>query len=112
MLRNRFTPPCGFDIATTTVQGDGLASITYWGYRLVVHPDGSHFVHETYYDAREGVMGIAREAARPCGDTVDDVRGELERMQEGLAEPHLRYLDFDPDALAGGDGAAGHPVQP
>ena len=108
MLRNPFTPPCGFDLATTTVvTAEGLAAIAYWGYRLVVHPDGTCFVHETYYDAREGVLGIAQEPARPCGDAVGDVRDELERMNEGLSEPPLRFLDFATAAPTGasGDGA-------
>ena len=85
MLRNPFTPPCGFDISTTSVEGD-LSAITLWGYRLVTHPDGACFIHETYYDEREGLLGIAREPARPCGDTAEDVRDELRRMEEGLAE--------------------------
>lgn len=113
MLRNAFTPPCGFDLATTTVADPHeLASISYWGYRAVVHPDGSCFVHETYYDDREGILGIAREPARPCGDTVEDVQDELDRMEEGLAEQPLRYLDFatdEPPAGAAGDGAGGAP---
>ena len=98
MLRNAFTPPCGFDLATTTVvTPDGLAQISYWGYRLVVHPDGACFVHETYYDVREGLLGIARQPARPCGDTAADVRDELERMNEGLTEAPLRFLDYATD---------------
>ena len=112
MLRNAFTPPCGFDLATTTVATqEGLGAIAYWGYRLVLHPDGSCFVHETYYDGREGLLGIAREPARPCGDTAGDVRAELERMKEGLAEPPLRLLDYAPSAVGStGDGARGEPT--
>lgn len=98
MLRNAFTPPCGFDLATTTVAtASGLAAISYWGYRLVVHPDGACFLHETYYDTREGLLGIARQPARPCGDSASDVRAELARMEEGLAESSLRFLDFATD---------------
>ena len=98
MLRNAFTPPCGFDLATTTVAtASGLAAIAFWGFRVVVHPDGACFVHETYYDAREGLLGIAREAARPCGDTPAHIRDTLGRMNEGLAETPLRFLDFAPD---------------
>ena len=109
MLRNDFTPPCGFDISTTTVDGaDGMAAIAYWGYRLVVHPDGSCFVHETYYDGQEGLLGIARAPARPCGETAADVHDELSRMEEGLAEPTLRLLDYAPEPEGtGGDGASG-----
>ena len=112
MLRNAFTPPCGFDLSTTTVaSADGLSAIAYWGYRLVLHPDGSHFVHETYYDAREGLLGIARTPARPCGDSAGDVRDELARMGEGLSEPALRLLDFTPEPEgASGDGASGEPA--
>lgn len=107
MLRNPFTPPCGFDIATTSVTGD-LSAIAYWGYRLVAHADGSCFVHETYYDAREGVLGIAREPARPCGDSGAEVGAELDRMKEGLAESSLRFLDYVvTPKRASGDGADG-----
>jgi hypothetical protein len=110
MLRNVFTPPCGFDLSTTTVAtSDGLAAISFWGYRLVVHPDGTCFVHETYYDQREGILGIARAAARPCGDDTSAVLDELERMEEGLREPPLRMLDYVDDAPVGGDGASGLP---
>ena len=112
MLRNAFTPACGFDISTTTVDGTpGLSKISFWGYRLVVHPDGTCFVHETYYDDREGILGIARAPARPCGETDADVREELKRMEEGLGEPSLRFLDYVPDTSRGasGDGSTGAP---
>ena len=113
MLRNAFTPACGFDISTTTVSGTpGLAGISFWGYRLVVHPNGTCFVHETYYDEREGILGIARTPARPCGDKADDVQSELTRMAEGLSEPALRFLDFTTGEAASGtsgDGSSGQP---
>jgi hypothetical protein len=111
VLRNTFTPPCGFDLATTTVStGEGLAAIVFWGYRLVSHPDGSCFIHETYYDHREGILGIAREPARPCGPSAADVKDELTRMEEGLGESTLRLLDFVvTPSTAGGDGSSGAP---
>lgn len=110
MLRNAFTPPCGFDLVTTTVaSSEGLGAIAFWGYRLVTHPDGTCFVHETYYDKREGILGIARQPARPCGDTTQEVADELARMSEGLSEPPLRYLDYAAETpqSTGGDGADG-----
>ena len=113
MIRNPFTPPCGFDLATTTVRDPhDLDAIAYWGYRLVVHPDGTCFLHETYYDGREGLLGIAREPARPCGDTPTDVQEELDQMAKGLSEPPLRYLTFATDEAppgASGDGAGDVP---
>ena len=106
MLRNSFAPPCGFDLSTTTIRlPSKLAEISYWGYRLVVHPGGDCFVHETYYDVREGILGIAREPARPCGDTASEVQEELVLMEKGLNEPSLRYLDYASEDLP--DGTAG-----
>lgn len=111
MLRNPFTPPCGFDLSTTTVDTpEGLAAIVTWGYRLLVHPDGTCFIHETYYDGREGILGIAREAARPCGDDIGDVEEELLLMQQGLTERPLRFMDFvATPKTASGDGSSGAP---
>lgn len=111
MLRNPFTPPCGFDLTTTTVNSPkGLAAIDSWGYRLVVHPDGTCFLHETYYDQREGILGIARAVAHPCGDDAAAVREELALMSEGLAERALRYLDFvETPETSSGDGTSGVP---
>ena len=109
MVRSTFTPPCGFDISTTTIEhASGLAAISYWGYRAVIHPDGSFFLHETYYDEREGILGIARAPARPCGETVADVREEMAQMTQGLDEPALRYTDFDRGVpeTASGDGTS------
>lgn len=114
MVRSTFTPPCGFDISTTTVESEsGIASISFWGYRVVVHPDGSFFLHETYYDDREGILGIARAPARPCGDTVTEVRDGMSQMLEGLGEPALRYSDYDKGVpeTASGDGAGGGPPE-
>lgn len=108
MVRNQFTPPCGFDLSTTTIDTQReLSEISYWGYRLVCHSEDACFVHETYYDAREGVLGIAREPARPCGETVEEVRLELRLMEDGLAEPMLNLSDFEGETPAGasGDGA-------
>ncbi len=100
-------------MSTTVATPEGLASISFWGYRLIVHPDGTCFVHETYYDDREGILGIAREPARPCGEAASDVHDELQRMEEGLQEPPLRFLDYATPAPsgAGGDGAGGEPPQ-
>ena len=80
----------------------------------MVHPSGSCFVHETYYDGKEGILGIATEPARPCGDTAGDVADELSRMAEGLGESPLRYLDYVAEMSAGssGDGAGGSPPIP
>lgn len=92
-----FTPPCGLDIAATTIAAGDMARISYWGYRLVVHDGGVCFVHEAYYDDREGLLGVALAPARPCADSPEELRAELDLMGEALAEPSLRYADFAED---------------
>lgn len=95
MSRHQFTPPCGFDIATTTVaETHDLGAIVYWGYRLVIHPSGTLFIHETYYNKQEAVLGFAASPARPCGDSETEVKTELDLMLEGLKEPVLRYTEY------------------
>lgn len=118
MPRRHFTPPCGFDISHSTVRDRDISDIAFWGYRLVVHPNGTHFIHETYYDAREGILGVALTPARPCGDTPAEVREGWEPMLEAFAEPPLRYAAFTSPGTAygryadepfGGDGHTGTP---
>lgn len=107
MARHQFTPPCGFDLQTTTITGHEISAIHFWGYRLVLHPDGSHFVHEAYYGVDEGLLGIASVPARPCGDTPEEVREELHLMEEALTEPTLALLAFSANGKAGGSGPGG-----
>jgi hypothetical protein len=94
MTRHAFTPPCGFDLAATTIRDlDDLEAIATWGYRLVEHPDGTLFVHEAYYDRDGALLGFATPPTRPCGESVEVIREELGWMQEALEEPALRYAD-------------------
>ena len=93
MLRDAFTPPCGFATATVAT-APGLSAIMFWGYRLIVHPDGSCFLHKTYYDGREGSRGSRRGRAATTRRT--SVR-RSSRTSEGLAEASLRFLNVAVD---------------
>ena len=95
MARHAFNPPCGFDLAATTIEDlEDVARIASWGYRLVLHPDGTLFLHEAYYDEGEALLGFATPPTRLCGETVETIREELRWMREALDEPPLRYADF------------------
>jgi len=95
MARHAFVPPCGFDIAATTIRDLAvLDRIAFWGYRLVLHPDATLFVHEAYYEADESLLGFASAPTRLCGESVEVVREELRRMEEALHEPVLSYGDY------------------
>jgi hypothetical protein len=97
--RATFTPPCGLDIAATTIADAGMmARIAEWGYRLIIHDDGTHFVHEAYYDAAGALLGFALAPARPCAANPAELRAELDMMAEALDEEPIRYADFAEEA--------------
>lgn len=96
MSRLPFDPSCGLDISTTTIRRlEDIATINYWGYRVVKHGDeGVLFIHEAYYDYREGLLGIAKRPASPCGDTREELEENLELITQALNEPFLDFADF------------------
>jgi hypothetical protein len=97
MSRLPFDPDCGLDIASTTIrQLDQIATIQYYGYRVVQHPEGTYFVHEAYYDHDEALLGIASEPAHVCADTLDDLNAVHRAMADGLREPILSLADHLP----------------
>jgi len=90
MSRLPFDPDCGLDIATTTIRNlADIATIEYYGFRVIQHPGGVHYIHEAYYDYREGLLGVARKPAEPCADSLDALGDVLELMDDALREPIL-----------------------
>ncbi len=96
MSRLTFNSSCGLDISSTTIrQLEDIATINYWGYRVVKHgKKGILFVHEAYYDHREGLLGIANEPAAACGDTREELEENIELITQALNEPVLDYEDY------------------
>lgn len=95
MSRLPFNPDCGLDIATTTIRElADLATIRYFGYRVVRHPSGSYYIHEAYYDYREGLLGVAQKPSEVCADSTELLAEVLEQMQDALREPVLDYEDL------------------
>lgn len=93
MSRSPYDPDCGLDIASTTIREFAdFATIEYFGYRLVRHPEGVIYVHEAYYDYREALLGIARKPASPCADSVEALREVIDQINDALREP---ILDLD-----------------
>ena len=109
MSRKLFTPPCGFDLADTTIATlADVTSIAYWNYRVIRHADGTLYLHEAYYDRREGILGVARAPTSPCSDGLDQLRTEVGELLDALREPVLDFADVDgtfEDYSPGGDGA-------
>jgi hypothetical protein len=90
MHRRPFNPDCGLDIATTTIRDvESLSAIRTYGYRVVLHPDGVHFIHESYYDSEGQLLGVAQKPAEPCADTLLELKMVLEDMMDALEQDIL-----------------------
>ena len=69
--------------------------MTTWNYR-VVENEGSFAIHEAYYDDAGNVTNITVEAVAPLGDSLEELRADLEKFCQALAAPVLPY-----EAVAG-----------
>lgn len=65
-----------------------------WNYRVVKRKrmgEEWYAIHEVYYDA-QGTPETATELAiDPGGNTLDELRSELEHMLKAVSEPVLNY---------------------
>ena len=74
-----------------------------WNYR-VVHKDvkgcddddAVFAIHEAYYTDEEA-PGITLRPVAPIGNTLEELRAELQHMLTALDQPTLEYKDYDPD---------------
>ena len=72
-----------------------------WNYRIIkeVVPGfgeelvDAYGVHEVYYDA-EGKPTMCSEAIQPYGETLDELKVDLERMMEAFEKPVLDMVQF------------------
>ena len=68
-----------------------------WNYRLVkTVVDGEPFyaIHEAYYDIDDDkATHITENPVAARGDSIDDVKWALERMQAALEKPPLMFVN-------------------
>jgi len=50
-------------------------------------------IHEVYYDDNDDIEGFTEDAIAPCGETIEELRQELQRMLDCLDKPLLIYED-------------------
>lgn len=64
-----------------------------WNYRIIDRADG-YYIYEVYYtnDGRKDAFSL--EPMYPYGDTLDELRSDLEYMQAALDKPILLYEDL------------------
>lgn len=72
-----------------------------WNFRVLRRTVGHEVIygiHEVYYDDAGTPRSCSSDAIEPYGDTVDDLRQELQHMVAALDEPVLDYdTDFPED---------------
>jgi len=52
-------------------------------------------IHEVYYDKDGNIDGYTKDAIAPGGNTIDELRTELERMLKCLDKSVLEYQEDD-----------------
>lgn len=68
-----------------------------WNYRIVKHVgrfDEYYQIHEAYYDKGDKAHSITRDATKPIGDTVTELKADLKAMLKAFDKPVLNYDDF------------------
>lgn len=66
----------------------------HWNYR-VVEKSGSFSVHEAFYDdGVETPHSITENEMSPYGETLEELKEDLEHYLEAFEKPVLQYKDF------------------
>lgn len=60
-----------------------------WDHRVMRREDGFLEIHEVYYEGEK--VSWTENATYPCGETLEEVRLDLERMLRCLEKPILDY---------------------
>ena len=60
-----------------------------------------YYIHEAYYDKENRVNSISLNPLEPHGDTVEDLKKDLELMLEAFNKPILDFKTaIDPEAIS------------
>lgn len=63
----------------------------FWNHRVVFHPDHKFYaVHEVFYKNGEA-WGYTVDGDTPMGETVEELKEDLQRMLKCLEKPVLTY---------------------
>lgn len=73
-----------------------------WNYRVVrknvymgktIAPEVQYGIHETYYSG-DKPTAITTDHMRPYGETLEELKSDLEKMVAALEKPVLNWEDF------------------
>lgn len=60
-----------------------------WEYRVIEH-DGMFTIHEVYYNDKGDVISISQDPMGPSGDTLEELKSDMEYFLEALDMPVLK----------------------
>ena len=65
-----------------------------WNYRVVRQKNklGTYYgIHEVYYNKKGKVSAMTQDLITPCGDTLEELKEDLQYMLEACNKPVLDY---------------------
>ena len=84
----------------------------HWNYRVLRRviqplpgvnssPEDEYGIYEAYYDSTGKIHSISKDPMFPLGDTLDELKANLERMKRAFKSPVLDYEKLpEPGALS------------
>lgn len=62
---------------------------SYWNYR-VIESEEVFRIHEVYYNKKGEITAFSENPITPLGDTLDELKGDLEYYLQALGRPVLK----------------------
>jgi hypothetical protein len=72
----------------------------HWNYRVIKHTfegDDYYRVHSVYYENADTPIGVSKDSVHPHGDSVDELRADIELMLLAFSLPVLDYKKDFPE---------------
>lgn len=60
-----------------------------WNYRVIEHEEMFH-IHEAYYNDKGEITAISEDPMYPCGESLDELKGDMERFFQAFVRPVLK----------------------
>lgn len=81
-----------------------LKKTSTWNHRVLRKKDVGgewYAVHEVYYDKKGKPTGATQDEVGPCGETLEQLKAELEMFARALDKPVLDYETLQEVAASG-----------
>lgn len=69
--------------------------MTSWNYRVYINESGNYEIQEVYYDSLGRPEYRTEKCSAPYGETLTDLRNDLQQMLQALEKPSLSASDFE-----------------